>query len=329
MTPRNLPRLTLVEVFMIIVVVGMLLCLLLPLLYVGRVQDHRPSCTNTLKQIGLGLWEYQDRWGCFPPSSTQAALGPTAPRRGSPEAGYSWLAFILPYIEEGLLDKQLDRDSGPPYDGHPTRASGLATSIGSYRCPSYRGPDLARAPEYAASPTGVTNYVALGATHLASLYGAETEPIGGPAHPNGTIYPGSATTLADMKDGASNTLLVCETREEDYAAWADGTTAAVVGLAEQSRPAFRQRDGVYVPVAGVRTTVNYGDANRNRHYLPAGLHSGGSPWTHGPSSNHPGIVNHLLGDGSVRSISEGIDAGVYMHAITRAGGEPAVELQRQ
>jgi hypothetical protein len=45
-------------------------------------------------------------------------------------------------------------------------------------------------------------------------------------------------------------------------------------------------------------------------------------WVHGPSSSHPGVVNHLLGDGSVRSVSDGLDAALYMHLITRAGGEP-------
>ena len=43
---------------------------------------------------------------------------------------------------------------------------------------------------------------------------------------------------------------------------------------------------------------------------------------HGPSSEHPGVVNHLFVDGQAKNIADGIDANVYFHLITRRGNEP-------
>lgn len=164
---------------------------------------------------------------------------------------------------------------------------------------------------------------------MASLYGTEKNSIGGCLHPNGTIYPGSQTAISNILDGTSNTLLICETREPNYAAWIDGTTAAVVGLAEQSHPAFilDPVKGYYVPDKGVLTTLNYG--GKGRDYLAAADHSGSRSWTFGPSSCHPGVVNHGMADGSAKSVFEDIDPTLYMHLITRAGNEPVNDFHNQ
>jgi hypothetical protein len=196
------------------------------------------------------------------------------------------------------------------------------------RCPSFEGPDFAQAPEYASNASSVSNYVALGATHMASLYGTETRPIGGKNHPNGVMYPGSKNSLRGIADGSGNTLLLAETKEQNYAAWIDGTTAAVVGLLESSPPEFVTApiEGVhyYVPTEGTLTAIN-GDNKESpaaECYLADDKHSGSQAWTFGPSSNHPGVVNHAFADGSVKSVIEDIDPVLYMHLITRDGSEP-------
>jgi prepilin-type N-terminal cleavage/methylation domain-containing protein len=48
--------------------------------------------------------------------------------------------------------------------------------------------------------------------------------------------------------------------------------------------------------------------------------------TYGPSSGHPGIINHLFGDGTVRSLRKDIDYALYFFAITRAGNDPVGPL---
>jgi hypothetical protein len=189
--------------------------------------------------------------------------------------------------------------------------------------------------------------VALGASHLASFLdnvdpaADDAKNQGGEKHPNGVIYPGSKTRMKDITDGSTNTFLVCETREVTLAAWYEGATAAVVGLVSYpAEPTFVQQDnpaGSVTPAAslsepadGVKTTLNYGDeqAATPIYYLAGASSPNGATWVHGPSSNHPGTVNHLLADGSVRNVDDGLSAKLYMWLITRAGNEPVDEFHK-
>ncbi len=317
---------TLVELVVIIFVIACLIALFVPAVMSAREAARRAACVGTFKMIGLALHNYHDANGRFPPSmlvrTGEQTLNATGPAPGSfntdgGSAGFSWRVLFLPHYEEHGLYSKLDLDSGFPYDNNPDHALVAGTTCSArfdkertgpmLLCPSFKGADLAAAPEYAKKTSGISNFVAIGATHLASLYGTETRPIGGTAHPNGTIYPGSKTTISDISDGTSNTALLCETREQNYAAWIDGTTAAVVGLAEQSQPSFviDEKGGYYVPCEEVAATINHG--GEGKYYIPAADHSGSKPWTFGPSSNHPGVVNHGLADGSATSVSVDID----------------------
>lgn len=195
------------------------------------------------------------------------------------------------------------------------------------------------------TPT-VTSYVALSASHNTSLT-RQVDPdfqlAGGKQHPNGVMYPGSKTTFKGMKDGNSNTVIVCETREPTYSAWYDGTTAGVVGLqgdipsnsdffvqAESTDPETTYGN----PRETVRTALNYGDG-QSEFYMKGvapfakQTKPDGKEWRFGPSSEHPWVVNHLFGDASVQAVSAGIAPTVYMHLITRAGGEPVNDFHNQ
>ncbi len=322
------------------------LCLLLPAIQAAREMARSHWCINNMKIFGLAMQGYHNVWDCFPPSMLERPSGhflsasgpvPGSDNTNGTGADFSWQVLLLPHMEEGNCFEKLDVANGFPFDGNPDHRSVAAdprlaidSDFGDSHliCQSFKGSAWSGAPEYDPKAAAISNYVALGATHLASLYRTETRPIGGAVHPNGTIYPGSRTSYDDITDGTTNTFIACETREQNYAAWIDGTTAAVVGLAEQTDPTFRLVEGesFYAPTDSARTTINWGNDRKGRHYLSAADHSGSKPWTHGPSSFHPGLVNHLLGDGSVRSVQEDIDPTLYMHLITRAGGEPVNEF---
>ena len=268
---------------------------------------------------------------------------------------FSWMARITPYMEETSVHKWLDmvnRRAWDPCEDNPIdpeteQPASLAlpchpiawrATIDSFRCPDARTDDFCKAnpqagidknpydPKTVYGPAGLTNYVALGATHSDSLMGVEKNQFaGGKRHPNGTLFPGGKIGIDDMTDGSSNTFMVCETIEPTLAAWYEGSTAAVFGLA--GKPKFEQTDVVGsnygVPAEGTKTTLNRGNAaaNPKEFYLAAGQQ--GIPWLHGPSSHHwGGIVNHLLGDGSARGVKDKIDPKLYMHLITRSGREP-------
>jgi len=333
------------EVLVIVVVVGLLIAMLVPYLLRTRERSRREACQHRLQRIGLGLSEYLKAKQCFPSSSTQATLTADSPRPGSDNSdgngsGFSWLIQIIPYTESQPLahsewdvsfppDGMADILSGAPFDGSAEHLAAAARQLALFRCPSFSGPVFSSAPEYPPNSQALSNYVALGATHLASLHNTETLPIGGEEHPNGVIYPGSKTRSEAIPDGLANTLVACETIEQRYAAWFDGTTAAVAALAQEPPPTFRQDTSfpyeqvVYEPIPEVKAAINYGDptANPPRYYLTTENHSGQEKWVHGPSSEHLGVVNHLLADGSVRNVSKHIDARLYMHMVTRAGAE--------
>ena len=322
---------TLIELIVALAIIGLLIALLLPAVQAAREAARRAQCSNNLKQIALGLLNYETVHRSFPASSIHKTLTATVPAPGSAGkegkgAGFSWMVSILPYIEQQAVYDMIDFKS-TPYDGSQNHKMVAGTMIPIYRCPSYPGPRFSQAPEYPAESQALANYAGLGASHAASLYGTEKEPVGGKQHPNGVLGPGLWIQFGQIRDGASNTLLVCETREEKYAAWFDGTTASVVALAEQTSPKFEEVDAdggkTYQPKAGVASTLNYGDlkALPPKVYLPADKHSGKDAWVHGPSSRHPGIVQHAFCDGSVRAIADSIDTGVYMSLSTRAGGE--------
>lgn len=176
-----------------------------------------------------------------------------------------------------------------------------------------------------------TSYVAISATHFESLgrnVAANNPYAGGRSHPNGVMYPGSKTSFRSMKDGTSNTVVACETKEPSFAAWYDGSTAGVVGLNAVTGNFTRSGTNNYgAPATTVKTMLNYGDlVDTTKRYGAATGNpitgTTGTLWTFGPSSEHPGVILHLFGDASVHSVSAGQSAAIYMYLITRAGNEP-------
>ena len=142
-------------------------------------------------------------------------------------------------------------------------------------------------------------YVAMGATTHGNLY--RTADATAP-EPDGMIFSNKRLKIGDVPDGMANTIMLCETREEKYAVWMDGTTASVFGI---------QADG--------QTTINWGGSAAP--YIPAANFGGTEDWQWGPSSMHAGMAHHAFGDGAVRSISNNIIPAVYEALITRGGND--------
>ncbi len=351
---------TLVELLVVIAIIGILIALLLPAIQAAREAARRATCVSNMKQIGLALHNVHDAQRAFPKSifwsKTQKdqedewKLGNPAQAGDQDLTGFSWLVKLLPFMEQEVLYGTLDLKQQTAFGSFMPHETARNTVLAPLRCPSYSGPEysLLSGDLYSSSnytdTDAVTQYVAIGGMDYNSLFDpdnlstytdsdGDTQVAGGSQHPNGVVNPVKRCRFRDMADGASNTVVACETKEESYAAWFDGATAAVFALMGSDYHADLETGNYANPGSDedaiVYTTINYGDENADpeRYYLESPTVIGGSEeWVHGPSSEHAETVNHLFGDGSVRGINTEIEPRLYMHMVTRHAGEPVGEF---
>lgn len=137
MVMRSRCGFTWLEFLIAAVVIGGLLFLLLPPVTRGREAARRSQCKNNLKQIGLALHNYHDKYQEFPPAYT-------VDERGKPL--HSWRTLILPFIDQQMLYERIDLSK--PWND-PANAEAFKTVVSVYQCPSVK-------PE-----PGMTTYLAV------------------------------------------------------------------------------------------------------------------------------------------------------------------------
>lgn len=293
---------TLIELLVVIAIIGVLVALLLPAVQQARSSARGVQCRNNLKQIGLALHNYAETHSVLPPSSTTDVEQGVWRDRPWRYHLHSWASLILPNLDQSNAQNQINYNVSSL---DPANRQVASLIISTYRCPSYAGSDFSTDSLYTAiSPTmALRNYTAMGASDIGKLW----------QNPDGVFYPRSSTQFRDITDGTTNTIFIVETRDEGAPVWIDGGAAAVAG---------RRFDAANPPsYAGPENSINYNpyyqserDPDGNKLYQS--LDS-----LYGPSSMHPGGAFHLLGDGSVRYISENINVTTYDALCSRAGGE--------
>jgi prepilin-type N-terminal cleavage/methylation domain-containing protein len=104
-TRRTRKAFTLVELLVVIAIIGILIALLLPAVQAAREAARRVTCANNLRQIGLAVQNFLSATRTFPP-------GQMTPPTNSATHKYSFMVYLLPYMEEKntLLGFDLTQD---------------------------------------------------------------------------------------------------------------------------------------------------------------------------------------------------------------------------
>jgi prepilin-type N-terminal cleavage/methylation domain-containing protein/prepilin-type processing-associated H-X9-DG protein len=299
---------TLVELLVVIAIIAVLIGLLLPAVQRVREAAARMKCSNNLKQLGLALHNYHNTQGSFPPGKK--------PPMSTIDAGNdldrrTWMPLILAFLEQEPLYLKVEawHTPSPPqmtWSGCPARW----IPIPVLTCPADPANPKILSLGSTSSETsqGIHgNYVlCAGDDYFDPPYSRDGGNL------NGICYWKSHTRLIDIPDGTSNTLLGGE-----LIVVPDLTTHDIRGRyyndAHNGSALFSTK---YPP------NISVPDRSMWCNPIPrAPCSLGNTDRVQSLRSYHPGVVNGLFADGSVRVIADGINLATYQGLGTRAGNE--------
>ena len=299
---------TLVELLVVIAIIAILIALLLPAVQAARAAARRVACANNLKQLGIGLHSYHSTYQQFPPAHIihPSFIADNGDIIGNEDltAFWSWLVYLLPYVEQGPLYDRFELDYAAFWGTGPLLNQGnTGTVLPILLCPEdskggtvthvFCG-DAEKPCDWAH-----TNYLGVTGTLGSEMVTLE-EYVGDGMFPD----TNQSVKLSHVWDGTSTTLFVGErpvthyffTGLGDFGWWAAGAGAEWPprGRADNVLDSFA---GLYPaePDKGVDTF----------HW-----------WSY-----HSGGAQFLFVDGSVHFLSYSVDHELLLAFSSRNGGE--------
>jgi prepilin-type N-terminal cleavage/methylation domain-containing protein/prepilin-type processing-associated H-X9-DG protein len=196
---------TLIELLVVIAIIAVLIGLLLPAVQKVREAANRANCANNLKQIGLACHNYASAFGTLPPGSGSFGTGASS--------APSWLAIVLPYMEQANLYNLFDLTSDVNLSA--SNFTARIQEVKSYLCPS--DPQQGQRDQPGAIPPGLSQGKSGRSNYLGNIGTTADSRSTDLRHVgifNFTLRAGQVTShvrVTDISDGASNTSLLSET----------------------------------------------------------------------------------------------------------------------
>jgi prepilin-type N-terminal cleavage/methylation domain-containing protein/prepilin-type processing-associated H-X9-DG protein len=315
---------TLIELLVVIAIIALLIALLLPAVQKVREAANKMKCASNMKNIGLAIHNFYNDYNRFPTGGADWWYGvnygntdhnitppPTTPPSNVPWQTVGWMYQILPYVEADAVAKQWSNDSWG--------SAGItsASVIKIYFCPSRRPPEISpngrSMNDYASAIPGWKNFNGseqpfwwggrFDHRGIISRTDRNQSVAGNPPNDVKIIF-------AAIYDGSSNVVLVGEKwlRPDRYLGndwmddqgWCCGWDPDIVRVG-----AFKPRQDFNWNVGANHDALfGYGEWNQGFGFGAA----------------HPGGMNTLFGDGSVRSVPYNVNEQVWWFVTDRLDG---------
>lgn len=333
LVPTTFSGFTLVELLVVIAIIGVLVALLLPAVQAAREAARRSSCANNVKNLALGVLNYESSRKKLPPA-----------RKYDYWDTYTWTEYTLPYIEQQAVydlywtlpnnqwvaPSPTTPTSNGPIGNDQRLRTARHTPIPLWYCPSDKTPTPNELDtlEYGTLRGNYRACVGSGDMYGNRLGGLIYDPIPrpydllgavgvrqDPAGDRNKIVP--AIKLSELSDGTSTTLLLSEAVAPSVPGWGGPIGSMIYGnmggslFSAALAPNTSSPDWPIGPCPQDVMDTEYTIPCQSRGPHPGAGGAGGTGAGVYARSYHPGGVNAAMADGSVTYASDDTDQAIW------------------
>jgi prepilin-type N-terminal cleavage/methylation domain-containing protein len=339
------PAFTLIELLVVIAIIAILIALLVPAVQKVRAAAARTQSVNNLKQIGLAFHSINDAQKALPPSTGWFPKAPTPP--GYTSGGGIGTAFfhLLPYLDQTPLWEKSKQTmySVPTYNSTPQTYSGSWT----YNDPTYGYKyTYSQTVDYGTNYTyvsgGVPAYNASVLSETVKVFQSSSDPTlysySGSGSPYVSYLVSREVLDKDLKiqtitDGSSNTVLATEGYANCYgSSYRNGMyNQTSRGYSYSYTVVYNWTGSYYLANPQWYPNPQTYSYSYSYNYSPSFALVGGQTFEVMPSQYScngqlpqglfSGGLNVLFGDGTVKTVNQGVSVAAWNAALTPNGNE--------